>query len=386
MAENFDLFEIDQDFHKEELSLRNKVRAFLNDKIRDKIADWFEQGLFPREIPRLFGEQGLLGSTISGYGCLGTNYTGYGLIMQEIERLDSGLRSFASVQGALVMYPIFTYGNEEIKEAYLPKLASGEWVGCFGLTEAEHGSNPGNMTCQLEDKGDHLILNGKKKWLTNGSIADLAVIWAKNEAGKVCGVVVQTNSPGVEFKTIENKFSLRASISSEAVFQKVKIPKSHLLNVEGLKGPFSCLNIARYGIAWGSIGAAEDCLEVALNYSQNRKQFHDQPLCSHQLVQAKLVEMYTEINKAKLLNQRLGRLFDAGKAQAAQISMAKMNNVSKALGIARMARDILGANGITYEHSVSRHLLNLESVNTYEGTEDIHRLILGQHLTGVSAF
>jgi glutaryl-CoA dehydrogenase len=313
------------------------------------------------------------------------NFTSYGLIMQEIERADSGLRSFVSVQGALCMFPISAYATEELKKKYLPEMAQGKLIGCFGLTEPDFGSNPSGMTTSVRKEGDKFILNGHKRWLTNGTFADLAIVWAKNEAGKISGFIVDRNLPGIEVRTLERRLSLRASASAEYIFKDVPVPASHQLQVEGLKGPFSCLNNARFGISWGVLGAAQDCYQRALEYTQNRSQF-DKPLASHQLVQAKLVEMFTEITLGQMLALHLGRLKDANKATPEQISMGKMNNVSKALKIARMARDLLGANGVLGDYHIARHMMNLESVNTYEGTEDIHRLVLGQHITGIPAF
>jgi glutaryl-CoA dehydrogenase len=383
--QTIDFFNLDEQLNTDEKAVRLKVRDFISKDVMPIIADCFEAQRFPKELIPGFAKLGTLGSTIQGYGCAGLNYTTYGLIMQEIERADSGLRSFVSVQGALCMYPISAYASEELKKKYLPEMAQGKLIGCFGLTEPDFGSNPSNMTTHVRKEGDKYILNGHKRWLTNGTLADLAIVWAKNEAGKICGFIVNRELPGIQVNTLEKRLSLRASASSEYVFKDVPVPASHKLEVEGLKGPFSCLNNARFGISWGVLGAAQDCYQRALEYTKNRSQF-DKPLASHQLVQAKLVEMFTDITLGQMLALHLGRLKDGNKATPEQISMAKMNNVSKALKIARVARDLLGANGILGDYHVARHMLNLESVNTYEGTEDIHRLVLGQHITGLPAF
>ncbi len=380
-----DFFRLDDYLSAEEKSLRARVRDWMSSTVRPIITDCFEAQRFPRELIPGFAKLQVFGSTISGYGCAGVNSTSYGLIMQEIESVDSGLRSFVSVQGALCMFPISAYGSDELKKKYLPEMAQGKLIGCFGLTEPDFGSNPSGMTTSVRKEAGHYILNGHKRWLTNGGIADLAIIWAKDENGKIAGLVVDRSLSGIEVKPLKNRLSLRASVSSEMIFKDVKVPATHKLEVQGLKGPFSCLNNARFGIAWGVLGAAHDCFQQALSYSQSRSQF-DKPLASHQLIQAKLVEMYTEITLGQMLAYHLARLKDKNEATPEQISMAKMNNVSKALKIARMARDILGANGILGDYHVARHMMNLESVNTYEGTEDIHRLVLGQHITGIAAF
>ena len=383
--QSIDFFNLDDQLSADEKNVRLRVRDFVSNEVMPIIAECFETQRFPKELVPGFAKLGTLGSTIHGYGCAGLNYTSYGLIMQEIERADSGLRSFVSVQGALCMYPISAYASEDLKKKYLPEMAQGKLIGCFGLTEPDFGSNPSGMTTHVRKEGDKYILNGHKRWLTNGTLADLAIIWAKNEAGKICGFIVPRDLSGIQVNALPNRISLRASASSEYIFKDVAIPASHKLEVEGLKGPFSCLNNARFGISWGVLGAAQDCYQRALEYAKNRSQF-DKPLASHQLIQAKLANMFTEITLGQMLALHLGRLKDANKATPEQISMAKMNNVSKALNIARVARDILGANGILGDYHVARHMVNLESVNTYEGTEDIHRLVLGQHITGIPAF
>ncbi len=380
-----DFYQIDPMLSSDEKMVRDSVRSFVTKEVIPIIEKNHREGTFPKQLIPGFANLGVFGPTIEGYGCAGLNYTSYGLIMQEIERGDSGLRSFVSVQGALCMYPIYKFGTIDQKNKYLPKMAKGEMIGCFGLTEPDFGSNPSGMITRAKDKGDHYILSGTKMWITNGSIADLAIVWAKNDDGKVIGLIVDKGSPGFKTKDIINKFSLRASVTSELIFEDVKVPKSQALNVVGLKGPLSCLNQARYGISWGAIGSAMACYDEALNYAKTRIQF-DKPIASFQLVQAKLVYMFMEITKAQLLCYQLGKLMDQGTAIPQQISMAKMNNVRLALDIARTTRDILGAAGITDEYQCGRHMANLESVNTYEGTEDIHRLILGEHITGIPAY
>lgn len=385
MNKNLDFLNLDEEFSPQELAVRQNLQTYMTENVVPIIADCFENQRFPKEIIPDLAAMKVFGSTIQGYGCPGLNWTTYGLMMQEIERVDSGLRSFVSVQGALCMYPIFAYADEEIKKKFLPEMAQGKLIGCFGLTEPDFGSNPAGMQTSVRKEGNKYILNGHKKWLTNGLIADLAIIWAKDADQKIRGFVVPRDLPGVTAKAFEKRLSLRASISSEYIFENVEVPESHALNIIGMKGPLSCLNHARYGIAWGVLGAAQDCYFRALSYVKNRSQF-SKPLASHQLVQAKLVEMFTEITLAQLLVTRLGRLKDQDLATPEQISLAKMNNVSKALKISRIARDLLGANGILGDYHIGRHMMNLESVNTYEGTEDIHRLILGQMITGHSAF
>ena len=387
--ENFDFLHLDASFSEDELLVRRTARDFVEDNIVPIIEDCFREGRFPRELVPLMGELGFYGANLEGYGCAGMSNVEYGLVMQELERGDSGLRSFVSVQSALVMYPIYTFGSDEQKSAWLPALASGEKLGCFGLTEPGFGSNPGGMTTIARKSGDEYILNGEKMWITSGSIADIAIIWAKleDEDNQVRGFLVETDRPGFSAHDIHGKWSLRASVTSGLLLQDVPIPAANLLPATGgLKSPLMCLNQARYGISWGAIGAAMSCYDTALQYAKTRKQFHGQPIASHQLVQEKLVWMASEISKAQLLSLHVGRLKDAGKVGHQHISMAKRNNVWMALETARMARDILGANGITEDYPVMRHSMNLESVKTYEGTHDIHALILGQHLTGIAAY
>lgn len=384
-ANVFDFYQIDDFLSDEEKMIRHEVKKFVDQEIMPNISQWHIDGHFPKHLIKQFAELGLLGSSIEGYDCPGLSYTAYGVIMQEIERADSGLRSFTSVQSSLCMYPIYKFASEQIKKQYLPKMAKGELIGCFGLTEPDFGSNPSGMLTRAKKQGDHYVLNGNKMWITNGDIADLAIVWAKGDDDKIIGLIVDKDLKGFKTQTIEKKYSLRASNTSELIFEDCKVPATHVLDVKGLKGPFSCLNMARYGISWGSIGAAQACFEEALNYSKSRIQF-DKPIAGFQLVQAKLVKMFTEITKMQLLAWRLGYMLDKSQWIPQQISMAKMNNVSNALEIARNCRDILGANGVTHEYHVGRHMMNLESVNTYEGTEDIHRLILGQYITGIPAF
>lgn len=382
-----DFYQVDEMLNEDERMIRDTVREFVSKEVIPIIDDCFAKDEFPKKLIPELGRLGVFGPTIKGYGCAGLNYTSYGVIMRELERGDSGLRSVVSVQGALSMFPISEFGTEEQKNKYLPKMAIGELIGCFGLTEPDFGSNPAGMMTTARKDGSDYILNGSKMWITSGGIADLAIVWAKvpEEQNKVHGFIVDKGTNGFRTRDIHKKFSLRASVTSELIFEDARVPAKNKLQVTGFKGPFSCLNNARYGIAWGAIGAASACFDEALNYAKTRIQF-DKPIASFQLVQAKLVNAFTEITKAQLLAYQLGRLMDIGQAQPVQISMAKMNNVSSALHIARVCRDILGASGITHEYQVGRHILNLESVNTYEGTEDIHRLILGEHITGIGAF
>ena len=387
--QNFDFLHLDASFSEDELLVRRTARDFVEDNIVPIIEDCFREGRFPRELVPLMGELGFYGANLQAYGCAGMSNVEYGLVMQELERGDSGLRSFVSVQSALVMYPIYTFGSDEQKNTWLPALASGEKLGCFGLTEPGFGSNPGGMSTTARKVGDEYILNGEKMWITSGSIADIAIIWAKveDEDNQVRGFLVETDRPGFSAHDIHGKWSLRASVTSGLSLQEVHIPAANLLPLTGgLKSPLMCLNQARYGISWGAIGAAISCYDTALQYAKTRKQFHSQPIASHQLIQEKLVWMASEISKAQLLSLHVGRLKDAGKVGHQHISMAKRNNVWMALETARMARDILGANGITEDYPVMRHMMNLESVKTYEGTHDIHALILGQHLTGIAAY
>src|ERR1700719_2849312 len=384
-----DFLHLDSSFNEDELLVRRSAREFVEDNLPPIIEDCFREGRFPRELVPLMGEMGFLGASLEGYGCAGMSNVEYGLVMQELERGDSGIRSFVSVQSALVMYPIYTFGSDEQKNTWLPAMAKGEKLGCFGLTEPGFGSNPGGMTTTARKSGDEYILSGEKMWITSGNIADVAVIWAKveNEDSKIRGFLVETDRPGFSAKDIHGKWSLRASVTSGLSMQDVHIPESNLLpKTGGLKSPLMCLNQARYGIAWGALGAAMSCYDCALQYSLLRKQWRDQPIASHQLVQDKLTWMISEITKAQLLVLQVGRLKDAGKVQHQHISMAKRNNVWMALECARLSRDILGANGVADDYPIMRHLMNLESVKTYEGTHDIHALIIGASVTGIDAF
>ncbi|MCX2738579.1 acyl-CoA dehydrogenase family protein [Pontibacter anaerobius] len=382
-----DYFNIDDLLTEEHLLIRQTMRDFVKREISPKIEQWAQDAHFPSEIVKKFGDVGAFGPTIpTEYGGGGLDYISYGIIMQEIERGDSGMRSTASVQGSLVMYPIYKYGSEEQRNKYLPKLASGEWLGCFGLTEPDFGSNPGGMVTNIKDMGDHYLLNGSKMWISNSPECQVAVVWAKNEEGRIKGLIVERGMEGFTTPEIHNKWSLRASCTGELVFDNVKVPKENLLpNVDGLRGPLGCLDSARYGISWGAIGAAIDCYESALKYSKERIQF-DKPIGGFQLTQKKLAEMLTEITKAQLMVWRLGTLMNEGKATTQQISMAKRNSVDMALHIAREARQIHGGMGITGEYPIMRHMMNLESVITYEGTHDIHLLITGADITGIQAF
>ncbi len=381
-----DFYRLDDILTEEERMVRDTVRAFVEDEIIPIIETCYRDGVFPRDlIPKLAGLD-MLGANLEGYDCPGLGSVAYGLIMQELERGDSGIRSFASVQGALVMYPIHTFGSEEQKKHWLPKMARGEAIGCFGLTEHDFGSDPGGMLTRATLKGDRYILNGAKMWITNGGMADVAVVFAKDDEGIVRGFLVERGTKGFSTRDIEGKYSLRASVTSELVFQDCEIPRDNLLpETNGLKCALMCLNQARYGIAWGALGSAMACYDSALRYAKIRIQF-GKPIAQFQLQQRKLTRMITEITKGQLLAWRLGKLKDEGRADHAQISMAKYNNVGMALHIAREARSILGANGITDEYPVLRHAMNLESVITYEGTEDIHKLIVGERITGLSAF
>jgi glutaryl-CoA dehydrogenase len=380
-----DFYQFSRNFSDEERSVRKTVRQFVDNKFMPVIQEHFKAGTFPLELIPELGSLGLLGSSIKADGCPGLSSTMYGIICEELERGDSGLRSFCSVQGSLVMWPIATYGSEEQKEKWLPDLAAGKKIGCFGLTEADHGSDPGGMETRAVRDGDNWILNGSKLWITNANIADVAVVWARTEDG-VTGFLVEKGTEGFTTNTIHGKMSLRASDTGELVFDDVIIPDScRLPEAKGLKAPLNCLNQARYGIAWGVVGAASDCYDTALRYAGQRKQF-DKPIASFQLVQQKLVIMLTEITKAQGLCLQMGRLKDDGINPVPVVSLAKRNNVSMALDCARAARDILGAAGITDEFSPSRHMTNLESVVTYEGTHDIHTLIVGAEITGIQAF
>jgi glutaryl-CoA dehydrogenase len=387
LFESPDYYQLDELLTEEQLMVRDAVRTYVKTEISPIIEEYAQKSEFPNQIVKQLGDLGCFGPTVpTEYGGGGLDYISYGLMMQELERGDSGVRSTASVQGSLVMFPIHAYGSEAQKQKYLPKLASGEWLGCFGLTEPDHGSNPSGMLTNIKDAGDHFILNGAKMWISNSPFAQVAVVWAKNEAGEIVGVIVERGMEGFSTPTTHNKWSLRASATGELVFDNVKVPKENILpNVKGLKGPLSCLNKARFGIAWGTIGAAMDCYDTALRYSKERVQF-GRPIGGFQLQQKKLAEMLTEITKAQLLVWRLGVLMNEGRATAAQISMAKRNSCEMATNIARDARQMLGGMGITGEYSVMRHMMNLESVITYEGTHDIHLLITGMDITGFNAF
>lgn len=382
-----DYYQLDELLSEEHRMIRASVRDWLDEHITPYINDWAQRNECPKHLVREMGEMGLFGPSIpEEYGGPGLDEIAYGVVMQEIERVDSGIRSMCSVQGSLVMYPIYQYGSEAQKQKYLPKLATGELMGCFGLTEPDHGSNPSGMTTHYKDMGDHYLLNGAKTWISNSPFADIAVVWAKNEDGRIHGLIVERGMPGFTTPKIDNKWSLRASDTGELVFEDVKVPKENLLpGVSGLRGPFGCLDKARYGIAWGAIGAAMDCYSTALIYAKEREQF-GKPIASYQLQQKKLAEMLTEITKMQLFTWRLGTLMNAGQASSPQISMAKRNNVASALEIAREARQVLGGMGITGDYSIMRHMMNLESVVTYEGTHDIHLLITGYDITGISAF
>ena len=382
-----DYYNIDELLSDEQKMVRDAARQWVSKEVSPIIEDHCQKAIFPKHLLKGLGEIGAFGPYIpQEYGGAGLDHISYGLIMQELERGDSGIRSTASVQSSLVMYPIYAYGSEEQRKKYLPKLATGEMMGCFGLTEPDHGSNPSGMVTNIKDKGDHYLLNGAKMWISNAPFADIAVVWAKNEEGRIKGIIVERGMPGFTTPETHGKWSLRASATGELVFDNVKVPKENLLpNKDGLGAPLGCLDSARYGIAWGAIGAAMDCYDSALRYSQERMQF-ERPLASFQLQQKKLAEMITEITKAQLLVWRLGTLKNQGTATTAQISMAKRNNVNMALEIAREARQIHGAMGITGEYPIMRHMMNLESVITYEGTHDIHLLITGQDVTGISAF
>lgn len=382
-----DYYNLDELLTDEHKLIRDAARVWVKKEISPIIEDYAQKAEFPQHIIKGLAEIGGFGPYIpQEYGGAGLDQISYGLIMQEIERGDSGIRSTASVQSSLVMYPIWKYGSEEQKLKFLPKLATGELMGCFGLTEPNHGSDPGSMTTNFKDAGEYYLLNGAKMWISNAPFADIAVIWAKNEEGRIHGLIVERGMEGFSTPETHNKWSLRASATGELIFDNVKVPKENLLpNKSGLSAPLGCLDSARYGIAWGAIGAAMDCYDTALRYAKERIQF-DKPIAGMQLQQKKLAEMITEITKAQLLTWRLGTLRNEGKATSAQISMAKRNNVNMAINIAREARQILGAMGITGDYSIMRHMMNLESVITYEGTHDIHLLITGMDITGISAF
>ncbi len=380
-----DLFDINSLLSEEEQMVRDNVSRFVDDNVKPIIQECFESHSFPKELIKPIAELGLLGSSIEGYDCAGMNSISYGLICQELERGDSGVRSFVSVQSSLVMYPIFTFGSDEHKEEWLPKLAKAEAIGCFGLTESQGGSDPANMKTHAKKDGDDWVINGSKMWITNGSIADLALIWANTEDG-IRGFLVETSTPGFTANEIDNKFSLRASITSELFLDNVRVPNKNMLpEVVGLKGPLSCLTQARYGISWGAIGAAEACLEELIEYTKTRVLF-DRALNENQAIQIRLADMQRRITNAGLLSHRLGQLKDQGKMNPTQVSLAKWNNVRMALDVARDCRDMLGGSGISAEYVPIRHMLNLESVITYEGTETIHQLAVGRALTGKNAF
>ena len=382
-----DYYQLDDLLTEEQKHIRDAVRNYVKKEISPIIEDYAQRAEFPKQIIKQLGDLGCFGPTVPvEYGGGGLDYISYGLMMQELERGDSGVRSTASVQGSLVMFPIYAYGSEAQRKKFLPKLASGEWLGCFGLTEPNHGSDPSGMLTNFKDAGDHVILNGSKMWISNAPYSQVAVVWAKDEEGEINGLILEREMDGFSTPTTHGKWSLRASATGELVFDNVKVPKENILpKVKGLKGPLSCLTKARYGIAWGTVGAAMDCYDTALRYSKERIQF-DRPIGGFQLQQKKLAEMVTEITKAQLLNWRLGALMNDDRATAAQVSMAKRNGCEIAANICRDARQILGGMGITGEYSVMRHMMNLESVITYEGTHDIHLLITGMDVTGISAF
>jgi len=380
-----ELFAIDSLLDDEERQIRDTVRKFGNERIRPHIADWFDEGTVPvRELAKELGSLGLLGMHLEGYGCAGTSATAYGLACLELEAIDSGIRSLVSVQGSLAMFAIWKYGSEEQKQQWLPGMAEGSLIGCFGLTEADYGSNPGGMLTRAKRDGDDWILNGSKMWITNGPVADVAVVWAQTD-DKIRGFVVPTDTPGFTANTVKKKLSLRASITGELVFDDVRLPADAMLpEASGLRGPLSCLNEARFGIVFGAMGAARDCIESAVEYSKTRAVF-DKPLAGYQLTQAKLANMALELGKGQLLALHLGRLKDKGELPGERVSLGKLNNVREAIKIARECRTILAANGITLEYPVLRHANNLESVLTYEGTSEVHQLVIGQALTGTSA-
>jgi glutaryl-CoA dehydrogenase len=384
-----DFIEFDSLLSEDERLVRETTRRFVEENVVPIIEQCNRDGRFPRELVKPMAELGFFGPNLKGYGCAGMSNIDYGLIMQELERGDSGIRSFCSVQSSLCMYPIYAHGSDAQKEQWLPAMAKGEKLGCFGLTEPDFGSNPSGMRTKARKVGKEYVLNGEKMWITSGTIADVAVIWAKSEEhnNRIRGFLVETNRPGFKADNVHGKWSLRASVTSGLSLQDVRIPEENMLpGADGLKGPLSCLNQARYGIGWGAIGAAMSCYDTALQYAKIRKQFRDQPIASHQLVQEKLVWMISEITKGQLLALQVGRLKDAEKVGHQHISMLKRNNVWMALECARKARDILGGNGIADDYPIMRHMMNLESVKTYEGTHDIHALILGENITGIGAF
>jgi glutaryl-CoA dehydrogenase len=381
-----DFLDLDRLLNEEERLIRDTTRSFVHDRVLPEVAGWFERGELPRELAKELGDLGLLGMHLQGYGCAGTNAVSYGLACLELEAGDSGARSFVSVQGSLAMYPIWRYGSEEQKRRWLPAMAAGEVIGCFGLTEPDFGSNPAGMRTGARRHGGDWVLNGTKMWITNGGIADLAVVWARTDDEGVRGFLVPAGTPGFSTRDIERKLSLRASVTSELILEDCRLPADAVLpEVRGMRGPLSCLNEARYGIVWGSMGAARACFQSALEYATTRVQF-DRPIGGFQLTQQKLADMLVELSKGTLLALHLGRMKDEGRLAPEQVSLGKLNNVREALAIARSARTILGANGVTLEYPVIRHANNLESVLTYEGTSEIHSLILGQAVTGLAAF
>lgn len=386
MFRGVDYLHIDSLFDDEELLVRQSARQFVEDRVAPLVRDCYRDGRFPAELIKPMADMGFLGANLEGYGCAGLSNVAYGLIMQEIERADSGLRSFVSVQGALVMYPIHAFGSEEQKERWLPRLQAGEAIGCFGLTEPQFGSNPSGMLTRARQEGSEWVIDGEKTWITNGSMADVAVVWARTEEG-IRGFLVERGTPGYTTSDIHGKLSMRASVTSSLAFSECRVPAENMLpGARGLKAALSCLSQARHGIGWGVVGAAMDCYETARTYTLARKQFDNRPIASHQLVQEKLAWMITEITKAQLLAIQVGRLKDKGKAEAAHISMLKRNNVAMALECARLSRDLMGANGIMDEYPIMRHMCNLETVKTYEGTDHIHTLVIGERVTGVPAY
>lgn len=381
-----DYMHLDSLLSEDELLVRRTARRFTDEQVLPVIRECYREGRFPSDLIPTMGELGFLGANLEGYGCAGMSSVEYGLVMQELERGDSGVRSFASVQGALVMFPIYTFGSEEQKQHWLPRLAKGEAIGCFGLTEPGFGSNPAGMLTSARKDGDSWVLNGEKTWITNGSMADIAVVWARTDAG-IQGFLVERGTAGYRASDIHGKMSMRASVTSSLSFSDCRIPEANILpGAKGLKAALACLTQARYGIGWGTIGAAVDCYETARQYSIDRRQFDNRPIASHQLVQEKLASMITEITKAQLLALHAGRLKDQKRLEPAHVSMLKLNNVGMALDCARTARDLLGANGIMDEYPVMRHLCNLETVKTYEGTEHIHKLVIGERVTGIAAY
>ncbi len=381
----YDLYDVDSLLSEEEKMIRDSVARFVDERAMPIIAEHFDKATFPAELVGEIADLGLLGSSLEGYGCAGLNAVSYGLICQELERCDSGLRSFVSVQSSLCMYPIYAYGTEEQKQRWLPGMARGEIIGCFGLTEPQGGSDPANMKTHARRDGDDWLVNGAKMWITNGNIADIAIVWARTDEG-IMGFVLEKGMAGFEARQIKSKMSLRASVTSELYFDNVRVPEANRLpNVVGLKGPLGCLTQARFGITWGPIGSAIACLDEAVRYTSDRILF-DRPLAANQAIQLRLADMARRITAAQLISLQLGRLKDAGRMQPAQVSLAKWNNVRMALDIARDCRDILGGAGITTEYQAIRHMLNLESVITYEGTETVHQLVIGRELTGINAF